>query len=77
MYNFNDIQVEQEIAQERYQDIIRSRKIARALKQADRTDPHQRILNWIGQQLVSIGRSLQTQSRSAIDRCYPLLTKFF
>ncbi len=63
MINWYDIQVEQEIAQERYQPLIQERQFAR---------PHQppvslpdtaytQVRNWLGDQLVSWGCRLKAE----------------
>ena len=58
MYNWNDLKVEQEIAQERYQIIIEGRTIKTTGKQQAST-VYDRFLHWLGHQLVTWGNHLQ------------------
>ena len=60
MMNWNDLRVEQEIAQERYQRLIRDREIDRLIRQGQpKTPPALGLLTWLGQQLEWWGRKLQ------------------
>ena len=63
MYNWNDVEVEQKIAQERYQSIVEGRRVARARQRAKTGDvtvsPSARLLGFFGDLLVSWGCALQ------------------
>ncbi len=58
MINWNDIEIAQEIAQERYQIIVQARQMK---KRDPRNDIgfYVSLLNWLGDQLVTWGRYLQ------------------
>ena len=62
MYNWNDVKVEQEIAQERYRQIVEARRVARARRDDMSTGriswPNQ-LLGWLGDFLVRWGCALQ------------------
>lgn len=62
MINWYDIQVEQEIAQERYQPLIRARQFKRRSQSA--TGPgspaFDRTRNWLGDQLQNWGCRVKT-----------------
>ena len=61
MMNWNDLRVEQEIAQERYSRLIRDKEIERLLRQSRSEAPLAlRLLAWLGQQVEGWGRKLQT-----------------
>ena len=63
MYNWNDIEVEQKIAQERYQSIIEGRRIARARRRATDGSPVAsaggRLSGWLGDLLIRWGCALR------------------
>ena len=62
MYNWNDIRVEQEIAQERYQQVIEARRVARARRRQTGDagiTSSARLLGWFGDLLVRWGCFLQ------------------
>ena len=65
MYNWNDVEVEQKIAQERYESIVEGRRVeqARSKETADfpTSSTSRRLLGWIGDLLVSWGCALQKQ----------------
>lgn len=68
MINWNDVNVAQEIAQERYQTIVQARQAARA-KQAsagyqDGT-AYEKAFGWLGRLMVSWGCRLQTRDQAA------------
>jgi len=57
MINWNDIRVEQQIAQERYQTVIESR-------QRPATTPLlPKLRGWLGTQLIAWGHTLQGDAR--------------
>lgn len=62
MYNWNDVRVEQEIAQERYQPIVEARRVVR-VQRADVADGRiswsNRLLGLLGDFLVRWGCALQ------------------
>lgn len=59
MMNFNDLRVEQEIAQERYQQLIRAREVDRLTgKQPSLV---QVTLAGLGRQLTSVGHALENR----------------
>ncbi len=56
MINWNDIKVEQEIAQERYQQIIEARQVARALeKEQPKVTFGDQLRNWLTSTVAGIG----------------------
>lgn len=55
MFNWNDVHVEQEIAQERYEVIVRGRQLAQARQQKKRNDHYTRFRNWLGAQVIGLG----------------------
>lgn len=57
MMNLNDLRVEQEIAQERYEQLIRIREVGRLL--GPRPSLFQEILLTLGRKLVVWGHTLQ------------------
>jgi len=65
MFNWNDIIVEQQIAQERYQEIVQAKQIARAEREQGGSDPHEvsfysRLRNWVTNAIAKLGYSPQT-----------------
>ena len=61
MMNWNDLRVEQEIAQERYQRLIRDKEIDRLIGQAQpETTVTLALLVRFGKQLEGWGRKLQS-----------------
>jgi hypothetical protein len=68
MVNWYDIQVEMEIAQERYQALVKARQIERltATKRI-KSGFYQTILNWLGQQLVGWGYNLQHKPNATLN----------
>ena len=61
MMNWNDLRVEQEIARERYQRLIRDREIARLIRQTRSEAPLTlRLLVRLGKNLERWGQGLQT-----------------
>ncbi len=66
MINWNDIRVEQEIAQERYQDLIRARQLARlSTTNESKPDRYIQIRDWLGNQVISLGCSLKVHCEAA------------
>jgi hypothetical protein len=62
MMNWNDLRVEQEIAQERYQRLIRDKEIDRLIGQAQPgTTTARALLVRFGQQLERWGQRLQSR----------------
>jgi hypothetical protein len=60
MMNWNDLHVEQEIAQERYQRLIRDKEIDRLIRQTRPETPlAPGLLAWLGQHLEQVGQKLQ------------------
>jgi len=63
MINWNDIRVEQEIAQERYQQLIQARQVAQVRRenagQEHRTPYSTRFRNRVGEMLVTLGCRVQ------------------
>ena len=56
MINWNDIKVEQEIAQERYQQIIQAHQVARALeKEQPKVTFGDQVRNWLASTVAGIG----------------------
>lgn len=56
MINWNDIKVEQEIAQERYEQIIQARQVARALKKEQtRVQFYDQLRNWLTSTVAQMG----------------------
>jgi hypothetical protein len=59
MINWNDIRVEQEIAQERYQTIVRARQIKQALAKSEegqsKTPFYRWAFGWFGCKLGDLG----------------------
>ena len=59
MINWNDIHVEQKIAQERYEVIVRGRQLDRSRQQTIKSDGktghYVRFRNWLGEQLMNWG----------------------
>jgi len=65
MYNWNDVEVEQKIAQERYQSIIEGRRVARTQQRTThRLSAAGRLLGWLGDLLVVWGCALQKRRGS-------------
>ena len=73
MMNWNDLRVEQEIAQERYQRLIRDKEIARLIRQTRSEAPLVlRLLARLGKNLERWGQRLQTYGawqRPDVVRC--------
>jgi isocitrate lyase len=74
MINWNDIQVEQQIAQERYQTIIEARQVKKALSaykpgQLEKQSRCGHTLAWLGGQLISLGHSLQGSGNASTSQC--------
>ncbi len=72
MFNINDLKVEQAIAQERYETIIRARQVDKARQRTpQRTFQPQTIfptmLRWMGHQLVNLGCYLQRRRGVTIN----------
>jgi hypothetical protein len=66
MMNLNDIRVEQELAQERYRDMIRDRELARLLRgKHNRARLYVRGRNWLGNQLINWGCRLKIECQAA------------
>lgn len=69
MINWNDVRVEQELAQERYEVIVQGRELARLQKLKANSDSeasnYVRVRNWLGGQLVNWGCHLKAQCDSA------------
>lgn len=62
MYNWNDVRVEQEIAQERYQQIVKARRVGRVRQRqtaAAEISTSGRLLGWLGDRMVRWGCALQ------------------
>ena len=59
-HNWSDSQVEMKIAQERYQSVIESKQIERALTgvQPIRSNSHS-VRNWLGDLFINWGQQLQ------------------
>ncbi len=64
MINWNDIRVEQQIAQERYQAIIQTRR--QQVPATVKLTLYPRLLNWFGQRLIAWGHKLQ-QDQQQLD----------
>ena len=73
MMNWNDLRVEQEIAQERYQRLIRDKEIERLIRQTRSGIPLPlRFLVRLGQQLEQVGQKLEaygTRKQPDVVRC--------
>lgn len=69
MINWNDIHVEQKIAQERYQPLIQARQLERILAETTPQPPtrYQRLLAWLGRQFIQWGQRLQERATPASD----------
>jgi hypothetical protein len=65
MFNWNDIRVEQEIAQERYQVIVQGRRLARTRSQENRRNKYARFRNWLGDQVINWGCQVKAQCQAA------------
>lgn len=65
MHRWSDPNVEENVAQERYQVIVRSRWVDRQVEVTGSSDIrlHDRVLNWLGRQLERWGRNLQLRYR--------------
>lgn len=64
MFNWNDIIVEQKIAQERYQEIVQAKQIARAEREQGDSDPQEvsfyyHLRNWVTNAIANLGYSPQ------------------
>jgi hypothetical protein len=63
MFSWNDLQVEQKMAEERYRDMRRARQLDRLrrsiLDDERRPALHSRARHWLGHRLVSWGCDLQ------------------
>ena len=73
MINWNDIRVEQEIAQERYQQIIRARQISRTLAKSAPSQSESLFFrwgfHWFGCKLGDLGIYLQRLQKSTSPQC--------
>jgi hypothetical protein len=73
MINWNDIQVEQKIAQERYQAIIQARQIDRILSQRPEQRSgilfYQRALARLGDYFIRWGNYLQQRNDPVRPQC--------
>jgi hypothetical protein len=65
MINWNDIQVEQKIAQERYEVIVQGRQLAHTRQQVDRTAYYPRFRDWLGNQIIAWGCQIKTNCQAA------------
>ena len=65
MINWNYIQVEQEIAQDRYEVIIRGRQLGRFRQQENRAGHYVRLRNWLGAQLIDWGCQVKVHCQAA------------
>ena len=69
MINWNDIRVEEEIARERYEAIVRGRQVARSRPQiinpANRIGHYVRLRNWLGEHLINWGCQVKAQCQAA------------
>jgi len=61
MIDWYDIQVEQEIAQERYEIIVQGRRLARTQQLETEAGRYVLVRNWLGEQLVNWGCQLKVQ----------------
>lgn len=61
MFNWNDIRVEQEIAQERYRVIAQSYQRSRAKNGEDRKSISGLTRDWLGNQLISLGCTVKAE----------------
>jgi hypothetical protein len=59
--NWHDIQVEQEIAQERYEVIVQGRQLAQVQQPATEAGRYVQVRNWLGERLVNWGCQLKVQ----------------
>lgn len=64
MYNWFDLQVEKEVAQERYQVIVEGREAARARQR--KASFYDKALTQLGERLVTLGHSLQGRGETAV-----------
>jgi hypothetical protein len=73
MINWNDIRVEQEIAQERYQPIIQSRQISRDLAKNGQGQSEMLFFRrvWVGfeRKVRDLGVSLRRPQKSTSPQC--------
>ena len=73
MINWNDIRVEQEIAQERYQTIIQARQIDRilSLRPEQRSEGlfYQQALDRLGDYLIRWGNNLRQRNDPVRPQC--------
>ena len=72
MINWNDIQVEQEIAQERYQPIIQARQMSRALARSEGrsgTQFYRRVFNWVGHKVGDLALYWHRPEKSTSPQC--------
>ena len=72
MINWNDIRVEQEIAQERYQPIIQARQMSRTLTKSEgrsNAQFYRRVFGWIGCRLGDLAVYGQRPQKSASPQC--------
>jgi hypothetical protein len=65
MFNWNDIRVEQEIAQERYEIIVRGRQLAQVRRQKERNDHYARFRDWLGTQVIGLGCQIKVHCQPA------------
>ena len=65
MVNWNDVRVEQEIAQERYEVIVRGRQLTQARQQKTRHDHYARFRDWLGTQLIGLGCQVKVHCQTA------------
>ena len=72
MINWNDIRVEQEIAQERYQPIIQARQMSRALAKSEgrsKTNFYHRFFAWVGNKVEDLGVNGRGPQKSVSSQC--------
>ena len=65
MINWNDIHVEQKIAQERYEIIRRGRQLPRSRQQKDRAAYYARFRDWLGDQVITWGCQIKANCQAA------------
>lgn len=69
MINWNDIQVEQEIAQERYRMILEERKLAHSRRGFSTRNREgraiERLRNWLGAGMINLGCQVKATCEAA------------
>jgi hypothetical protein len=65
MINWNDVEVEQEIAQERYEVIVRGRQPAQSGQQEIPTGRSVRFRDWLGDHIINWGCQVKARCQAA------------